>query len=312
MADFAPPAGPPPPKLPEGWKAVWNDQYSEWFFVNIYTKKSQWDKPTEPVYPAGEAPLDHPPPSYAPGAGGPVGTHTTGTSEKSSFSSNNPYANVNVTDDEKYARQLQQEEEARARSHGPGAPGAGASHDYYGQPGQPQPNQYGGSYPQQSGTPYGQSQTPMHDTQPQERSSKKGGLLGKLISKAQGHGSSSGSHGYPPQQQHGYGQHGYGAPMGAPMGGGYYQQPGRPMMGGPMGGGMMGGGRRPGGGGMGASGAMALGAGGGLLGGALLGSAMADGGDGGDTYINNDYGDDGGDMGGGDMGGDMGDMGGDF
>ena len=51
MADFAPPAvstassdsahqaanvakGPPPPKLPEGWKAVWNDQYSEWFFVN--------------------------------------------------------------------------------------------------------------------------------------------------------------------------------------------------------------------------------------------------------------------------------------
>lgn len=274
----------------------------------VYTKKSQWDKPSEPAYPAGEAPLNDAPPSYAPGAGGPVGAHTTGTSEKSSFSSNNPYANVNVTDDEKYARQLQQEEEARARSHGPGASGAGASHDYYGQPGQPQPNQYGGGgYPQQSGTPYGQSQTPMHDTQPQERSGKKG-LLGKLISKAQGHGSSSSSHGYPPQQQH-YGQPGYGAPMGAPMGGGYYQQPGRPMMGGGMGGGMMPG-RRPGGGGMGPGGAMALGAGGGLLGGALLGSAMADGGDGGDTYINNDYGD--GDMGGGDMGGDMGDMGGDF
>jgi len=58
---------------------------------------------------------------------------------------------------------------------------------------------------------------------------------------------------------------------------------------------------------------MALGAGGGLLGGAMLGSALGDAGDGGDTYINNDYGDDGG-MGGGDMGdmggGDMGDMGG--
>ena len=29
MAD-APPPGPPPPKVPEGWKAVWNDQYKEW------------------------------------------------------------------------------------------------------------------------------------------------------------------------------------------------------------------------------------------------------------------------------------------
>merc|ERR1711939_955237 len=51
MSDFVPPSGPPPPKVPEGWKAQWNEQYSEWFYVNIYTKKSQWDKPTEPVYP---------------------------------------------------------------------------------------------------------------------------------------------------------------------------------------------------------------------------------------------------------------------
>ncbi|KFY87913.1 hypothetical protein V500_06690, partial [Pseudogymnoascus sp. VKM F-4518 (FW-2643)] len=51
MADFEAPPGPPPPKVPEGWKAQWNDQYKEWFYVNIYTKKSQWDKPTAPVYP---------------------------------------------------------------------------------------------------------------------------------------------------------------------------------------------------------------------------------------------------------------------
>ena len=30
MADFLPPSGPPPPKVPEGWKAVWNEQYKEW------------------------------------------------------------------------------------------------------------------------------------------------------------------------------------------------------------------------------------------------------------------------------------------
>merc|ERR1711939_811269 len=61
MSDFVPPSGPPPPKVPEGWKAQWNEQYSEWFYVNIYTKKSQWDKPTEPVYPP---PSDGAPPSW--------------------------------------------------------------------------------------------------------------------------------------------------------------------------------------------------------------------------------------------------------
>lgn len=33
MSDFAPPSTPPPPKVPEGWKAQWNDQYKEWFYV---------------------------------------------------------------------------------------------------------------------------------------------------------------------------------------------------------------------------------------------------------------------------------------
>jgi hypothetical protein len=293
--------GPPPPRVPEGWKAVWNAQYSEWFFVNMYTKQSQWDKPTEAAHPAGESAPDHPPPSYGPGATGALGSHTTGTSDKSYLSSNNPYAashgppGANITEDEKLARKLQDEEESRARAHG-----GAAANDYYNQSGQSQPGQYGG-YPQQ-GAGYPQSQTPAYDAGVQGSKSK-GGLLGKLLGKASGGHSSSTPHAYP--QQHGYGQ-----PMGYGGQPGYYQQ--QPMGGGMMGG--MGGGRRPGGG-MGTGGALALGAGGGLLGGMMLGEAMGDAGDGGGDG-GGDYGggDGGGDYGGGDGGGDFGggDGGGDF
>lgn len=31
MADYLPPTGPPPPQVPAGWKAVYNDQYKEWY-----------------------------------------------------------------------------------------------------------------------------------------------------------------------------------------------------------------------------------------------------------------------------------------
>lgn len=30
MTDFEAPLGPPPPKVPEGWVARWNEQYKEW------------------------------------------------------------------------------------------------------------------------------------------------------------------------------------------------------------------------------------------------------------------------------------------
>lgn len=30
MADFAAPSGPPPPEVPPGWTARWNDQYKAW------------------------------------------------------------------------------------------------------------------------------------------------------------------------------------------------------------------------------------------------------------------------------------------
>lgn len=250
---------------------MWNSQYSEWFFVNIYTKQSQWDKPTEPAYPAGEGPPHGPPPGYASGA---VGSHATGTSEKAGFGSNNPYANM--SEDEKLARKLQEEEDARAGRHS--GDQRGQANDYYTHPGQ---SQYGGypqqsaypqqgGYPQQSASPYPQAQSGYEDSHAQEKGKSKGGLLGKILGKATG---SSSSHSYP-QQQHGYGQPAYGGAPAGYYGGGYQQGP----MG--MGGGMMGGGRRPGGGGIGAGG-LALGAGAGLLGGAMLGSAMGDAGDGG-------------------------------
>lgn len=289
--------GPPPPKVPEGWKAVWNEQYHEWFFVNLYTKQSTWEKPTEPVYPAGEAPL---PPAY----GGATPSHPTGTSEKSTFSSNNPYSNQQpgISEDERLARKLQEEEEAQARAgRRSGDTNHGTSNDYYNHPqgshGATGPSVYGapqsGGYPQPGGYSHQQYQAPSTPYQDDKSQSKGKGLLGKLLGKSS-HGSSS--H-HAPQA---YGQPAYAGGAGYYGGQGMYQQrPGYAM---PVGG-------RPGGGGMGMGG-MAMGAGAGLLGGAMLGSALGDAGDHGDTYIENNYGDDGGDMGG--DGGGFDDGGGDF
>lgn len=119
MADYAPPTGPPPPKVPDGWKAVWNAQYNEWFYVNVHTKASTWDKPTEPAY---AAPQDGAPPGAPPGY-----DHST-AQNVGSEKSNNPYMQHNdtggsygaaggsssMTEDERYARQLQEEETSRA------------------------------------------------------------------------------------------------------------------------------------------------------------------------------------------------------
>ncbi|KAK0661751.1 WW domain-containing protein WWM1 [Lasiodiplodia hormozganensis] len=290
MSEYAPPVpsqGPPPPKVPAGWKAVFNQQYQEWFYVNIYTKQSQWDKPTEPIYPPSEAeasvPPPGPPPSYNQGDAKPLG------SEKTGLSSNNPYgsgyggggqSSHDISEDERLARQLQAEEDARA--HGgnspmPGGDSRGASDSYYTQPG-------GSSYSQQP-PGYGQ-QAPGYGSQelpprPDDKGKKAGGgFLGKLLGKASGSkpggGSSYGQHaqpqyggagaGYPPQQgyYHGppQGQYGY-----APQQGYYGQGGGMPY------GAVQ---QKPKKSGLGAGGAAALGVGGGLLGGMLLADAIDD------------------------------------
>lgn len=33
------------PRVPEGWKAEWDSRYESWYYVNIETGRSQWDKP---------------------------------------------------------------------------------------------------------------------------------------------------------------------------------------------------------------------------------------------------------------------------
>lgn len=43
-----------PRGLPDGWKAEWDTKYEEWYYANIYTKQSQWQRPTEPA----RSPLD--------------------------------------------------------------------------------------------------------------------------------------------------------------------------------------------------------------------------------------------------------------
>lgn len=295
MSSFDAPPTPPPPKVPEGWKAQWNDQYKEWFYVNIYTKKSQWDKPTEPIYapPGDDAPAG-PPPGYR-GDG----------SHAASDTKHNPYdTHPGTESDEAIARRLQAEEDQRARGFGGSS---SAMNDY-------------------ANTPIPQSQSPSYGNQdlpPREQKAK--GFLGKLLGKASG---SSSSGGYRPQQSYGGGGYG-GAPQqqygGYPQQG--YPQQGYPQQGyqqgyggGPgYGGGYGGGGGGYGGGyqqqppkksgGIGAGGAAALGLGGGLIGGMLLEDAIQDHDQ---SEYNQGYeqgqdngGNDGGDFGGDDGGGDF-------
>lgn len=259
MADYAPPSGPPPPHVPEGWKAVWNDQYKEWFYVNTFTKASQWDKPTQPAPGStGGAPAG-PPPGYNHNAA------VTPTPEKSAYGA----GSANVSEDEKLARRLQEEENARS---GGSSADRGASDSYYtpggqgatpyGQPayGQQQPTPQATSYGSPSPSPYGEQQ----QLPPRDEKSK--GLFGKLAGKFGG-GSSGGrpaqygqqygqgggypqQQNYPPQQYGGYPQ----------QGGGYYPQQQQ---------------QQPQKQGMGAGGAL-LGAGAGLVGGALLMDAFED------------------------------------
>lgn len=292
MADFAPPSGPPPPKVPAGWKAIWNTEYKEWFYVNTYTKQSQWEMPTAPATEThGDLPPSGAPPGYSAGANAPAGA---GTDVK----------RFPGESDEAMARRLQAEETAgRDRGH---------ADSYYSQGNTGQYGQNMGAPNVQGGYPAGPSPGPYNQSMSTDRGSG-GGLLGKLKSKLGGQpgGSSGYGSGYPPQQygggypQQGYGgypQQGYGGYPQGPMGGGYGGYGQQPMYGQPV--------KKRGG--MGAGGAAALGLGGGLLGGALLADAIGDhqnagygegyGGGYGDSPGSGDF--DGGDFGGGDFGGD--------
>lgn len=262
--DFEAPAGPPPPRAPEvpaGWTARYNEQYKEWFYVNLYTKKSQWDKPTAPAHPPDDddAPPG-PPPGYTPGsAPTPSDVKKNPYNDPSNQSLGGKSKQEQEDEDAQLARQLQEQEDSRAR----GARGEADSYLH-----SPVPQQYQGQspYPQPQQAPYGSPQGQYGDDS--QRGSK--GLLGRLLGKKMGGGGFGGGSNYPPPQQGGYYGGGPGYPPQQPYGGGYG--------GGPS----YGPGPQYGGGyapyqqqppkkhGLGPAGGAALGLGAGLIGGALV------------------------------------------
>ncbi|EEH02935.1 predicted protein [Histoplasma capsulatum G186AR] len=145
---FAPPAGPPPPRVPDGWVAQFDDKYKEWFYVNLKTGISQWERPPVP---------DTLPPSYDQASPATTGdpaaasvttaageeaatgdvkktsTTTTSSSTRLELGSNNPYNPARqrsrspsapatrttadsqmIDEDAKLAAKLQAEEDERA------------------------------------------------------------------------------------------------------------------------------------------------------------------------------------------------------
>ncbi|RPB00012.1 hypothetical protein L873DRAFT_1827754 [Choiromyces venosus 120613-1] len=42
---YAPPPGPPPPIVPDGWIAQYDPIYRRFYYVNLATQRSQWEKP---------------------------------------------------------------------------------------------------------------------------------------------------------------------------------------------------------------------------------------------------------------------------
>lgn len=141
--------------------------------MNIYTKQSQWDRPTEPAHPPGGHDYSAPPAGAPPGYSGDsnrVGGGFGGSNEK--LGTNNPYAHggsigggssQNISEDERLAKQLQAEEDARAQQSGHDR---GASDSYYAGQQAGGGGGYAGGAPQQQS--YDQQQLP-------PREQKKGG-----------------------------------------------------------------------------------------------------------------------------------------
>ncbi|KAN0072576.1 WW domain protein [Elaphomyces granulatus] len=310
---FAPPTGPPSPSVPRGWKAQYDGNYKQWFFVNLNTGVSQWEAPSEPAPDKDDvlaAPND-PPPAYEQS-----GTAVSGDL-KTPLASNNPYihpetisnngsnttnkgdgnSTQSVEEDARLAAQLQAQENARAVSPNNQASGSCAG------------NASGATV-----LPEPSALSPMSSQDQPRGKSSGGGFFSKLLGRSSssnkpsgqydqysypqggggsrpqqsGYGNGSGSHtGYYPAAGGYGGGGGYAAPgpaagyQGYPGGGGGYAAPATGYQGYPGGGGGYynpassgsGGGSKHG---IGTAGALALGAGGGLLAGGLLGVALED------------------------------------
>lgn len=114
MATFAPPPG-PPPSAPEGWKAQFDTGYKEWFYINLLTGKSQWERPRAPARadPDGGLSSSEPPPSYESDVSN---SAAASVQDKKSMAlgSNNPYnrAETNDGSPDSDAAKLQAKEDA--------------------------------------------------------------------------------------------------------------------------------------------------------------------------------------------------------
>lgn len=276
--------------------------FSHRFYVNVYTKKSQWEKPTTPVFPIEDEAPQGAPPGYEHGSQvsvtdtkknpyeNPYDARSTGASDAG------PSKQQQEDEDARFAAKLQAEEDARAhggsnRSAMGGAeppPGYGYGEaNSYSQGGGTSPYppaQSNSPYaPPQNHSPYPNSQQqPLQQQQygsdpfpqnlpPRDKGkSAGGGFIGKLLGKAtagkpQG---SSGYGGYPQQPSYGGypgANNNYGGAPGGYGGGGF---------GGGYGGGSSGYHKAPkksgmGMGAMGLAGGAALGLGAGVAGGVL-------------------------------------------
>ncbi|KAI0462160.1 hypothetical protein LJB42_004248 [Komagataella kurtzmanii] len=56
---------PPPPTLPEGWVAEWDEEYQRYFYVNTATGASQWEVPAQEKAAHASRPAAPPPPQEA-------------------------------------------------------------------------------------------------------------------------------------------------------------------------------------------------------------------------------------------------------
>ncbi|KAI0402401.1 hypothetical protein F4802DRAFT_600169 [Xylaria palmicola] len=280
MAHYGGPDGSPiPPEVPEGWIARWNAEYKEWFYVNTFTKKSQWDKPTAPAVDPYDAPAG-PPPGYAPGSNrGSMNPFAKGdTASSHSNAGSDSKSRYDEDADARLARQLQEQENARASSTVASQGSTrGDSHSPF--PEQLPPRSSGGPEKARGllGKFFGGSKNKQYDSY----GGHGGGYPGHQSAPPQGYGYGGppppqqgyygggpppgqygGGYGQPaPQQGYGYGGYGQQAPYGGGYGnygGGYNNAP------------------KKSGGGLGAAGGAALGLGAGLIGGALIADAIDD------------------------------------
>ncbi|QSS62453.1 hypothetical protein I7I51_02190 [Histoplasma capsulatum] len=235
---FAPPAGPPPPRVPDGWVVQFDDKYKEWFYVNLKTGISQWERPPvpdtlPPSYDQASPATTGDPATTATAAGDEAATGdvmktstiTTSSSTRLELGSNNPYNPARsrspsgpatrttadsqmIDEDAKLAAKLQAEEDERAQQgHEQG------QQKYAGSPpSHPQlpPQQQYQQQEQQQQHPHSSPPPPQHWQQPQEtKRSSGGGFFGKLLNKASAkvhHGSSNSGSGSGFAPPHNYNQ----------------------------------------------------------------------------------------------------------